>query len=283
MKATALLLPLLGIAIAAHTQTRINKTPMKAPESVIIHDGYYYISDTGGDPTKKDGDGVIYKMTPQGDVTVFADSLDSPKGSAIFRNILYVTDVDHIRGYDLRNGKQVFNLDMSATGSVLLNDITPRDENSIFVSATDINKIYIVQLGNTPSFEEVKISNPIRGANGLAYDSKRQRLYACGFGSLGTPDGQIGYIDLSAPEKKFVPLTTRTGYYDGITLTKNNKLIISDWVAFEKKGVIIELDINNGKVVTLNKEPISGPADFTIDKSGKIITPAMMEGNVMRF
>jgi hypothetical protein len=82
----------------------------------------------------------------------------------------------------------------------------------------------------------------------------------------------------------FIPLTNRLGYYDGIALTQHNsKLIVSDWVAFEKKGILLEVDLANGKVSTLNKELIAGPADFTIDTKGDVITPAMMEGNILQY
>nr|WP_295864512.1 hypothetical protein [uncultured Chitinophaga sp.] len=282
MKTIYLLLPLLTAANTGFGQMQqLNRTAMKAPESVYINGSDYYISDTGGDPTKKDGDGVLYKMNSNGDVTVFASGLDSPKGTWVLHNILYTPDVDKVKGFDLSTGKQVFTLDMAATGSVLLNDIAPMNDSTMFVSATDINKIYIVHLGAQPRYEELVFDNPVKGANGVIYDGKRKRLYVCGFGAAGTPNGEIGYVDLAQQDKKFVRLTDRTGYYDGIMLTKHHTLLVSDWVAFEKKGVVIEVDLNTGKTTTVNKEPISGPADFTLSKQGDVVTPAMMEGNVL--
>lgn len=284
MKTIHLLLPLLTAASTGFGQMQqLNRTAMKAPESIYIHGSDYYISDTGGDPSKKDGDGVLYKMNNQGEVSVFASGLDAPKGTWVLHNILYTPDVDKLKGFDLSTGKEVFTLDMAATGSSLLNDIAPMNDSTVFVSATDINKIYIVHLGTHPRYEELVFSNPVKGANGVIYDGQRKRLYVCGFGSAGTPNGEIGYVDLAPANKKFVRLTDRTGYYDGIALTKHNTLLVSDWVAFEKKGVVVEVDLKTGKTTTVNKEPISGPADFTLNKNGDVITPAMMEGNVLRF
>ncbi|MBC9932375.1 hypothetical protein [Chitinophaga qingshengii] len=284
MKKIRLLIPLLAAANIGFGQMKqLNKTSMKAPESVYIHGSNYYISDTGGDPTKKDGDGFIYKMNSQGAVSVFVSGLDSPKGLWQLHNILYTPDVDKVKGFDLATGKEVFTLDMSATGTSMLNDIAPMNDSTVFVSATDISKVYIVHLGKHPRYEELVFDNPVLGANGVIYDASRKRLYVCGFGSMGTPNGQIGYVDLTPSHKKFVLLTGRTGYYDGIALTKHNTLLVSDWVAFEKKGVILEIDLKTGKTTTVNKEPIPGPADFTLNPQGDIVTPAMMEGNVLQF
>ncbi|WP_212006227.1 hypothetical protein [Chitinophaga sp. HK235] len=282
-RAAALLFPLLTAATAGFAQQfKLNRTPMKAPESVYISGKNYYITDTGGDPSKKDGDGFIYKMDGKGNISVFASGLDAPKGSWVLNNIFYVTDVDQIKGFDLSNGKQVFTLDMAATGATLLNDMAAKDDSTLFVSASDISKIFIVHLGKSPRYEELIFSNPVKGANGVIYDSKQNRLYACGFGTAGKPNGEIGYIDLTPADKKFVLLTSRTGYYDGIILNRQKTaLLISDWVAFEKKGVILQLDLKSKEITTVNHEPIAGPADFTVDNNGNIITPAMMEGNVL--
>ncbi|SEW54413.1 hypothetical protein [Chitinophaga arvensicola] len=276
-----------SILLSSHTfaQQQLNKTAfMKAPESVAVYNNYYYIADIGegGDPTKKDGNGIIFRMDKKGGSTIFAQGLDAPKGAFVLHHTLFVADVDKVKGYDLDNGKELYNIDL-APASIFLNDITALNDSTLAVSATDVNKIFLVHLGKNPRTEELVYTNPINGANGIVYDAKSKRLYVCGFGNDNKPDGQLGYIDMGAAEKTFTTLTGRLGYYDGLALTANRKtLIFSDWIAFEKKGVILELDLASGKITTLNKEGIAGPADFTLD-AGDIITPEMMAGNVLKY
>lgn len=232
---------------------------------------------------KRDGNGVIFKMDQQGRSTIFATGLDAPKGAFILHNQLFVVDIDKVKGYNIADGKLLFNIDV-APATNFLNDIVAINDSTLVTSATDVNKLFLIHLGSHPRAEELGYTNPIRGTNGVVYDSKRKRLYVCGFGDAGKPDGQIGFIDMAAEKKVFTTLTDRLGYYDGIALTQHNtKLIISDWVAFEKKGVLLELDLSNGKITTLNQVLIAGPADFTLDSKGDVITPAMLEGNILKY
>lgn len=277
-----------ALLTGGHTfaQQQLNSTSfMHAPESVATDGKSFYIADVGegGDPTRKDGNGSIFKMDQQGHSSIFAKGLDAPKGAFLLHHQLFVADIDKIKGYDLKDGTLRFNIDV-APATNFLNDIVAINDSTLIASATDVNKLFLVHLDNHPRAEELLYTTPVRGTNGLVYDSKRKRLYVCGFGDAGKPDGQIGYIDMAATTKVFVPLTNRLGYYDGIALTQHNtKLIISDWVAFEKKGVLLELDLASGKVNTSNQVLIAGPADFIVDNKGDVITPAMLEGNILKY
>lgn len=276
------------ILFSGHTfaQQQLNNTAfLKAPESVAIYHNDYYIADVGegGNPTKKDGNGIIFRMDKKGNSSIFAKGLDAPKGAFVLHQTLFVADIDRVKGYDLNSGKEVYNIDL-APATIFLNDITAINDSTLAVSATDVNKIFLVHLGKNPRAAELPYTNPIKGANGVAYDASTKKLYVCGFGSDGKPDGQIGYIDMDATDKTFKTLTDRLGYYDGIALTADRKsLIISDWIAFEKKGVLLELNLATGAITTLNKEGIAGPADFTLDATGNVITPAMLAGNVLKY
>src|SRR5580658_1990054 len=84
-------------------QEKLNSTAfMYAPESVVTAGKYIYIADIGdgGDPVKKDSNGIIFKMDQQGKSTIFAKGLDAPKGAIILHNTIFVADVDKVKGYD---------------------------------------------------------------------------------------------------------------------------------------------------------------------------------------
>ncbi|MEI3797992.1 MULTISPECIES: hypothetical protein [unclassified Chitinophaga] len=267
-------------------QQKLNNSAfMHAPESVATDNNNYYIADIGegGNPTKKDGNGSISRMDKKGNGSILAKGLDAPKGAFILHHTLFVADIDKVKGYDIATGAQLYNIDF-APATAFLNDIAAINDTTLVVSATDVNKLFLVHLSKHPRMEELVYTNPIKGTNGVVYDTHTKKLYVCGFGGDNKPDGQIGYIDMAATEKVFKPLTSRPGYYDGIALTAHNtQLIISDWVAFEKKGILLKLDLASGKVTTLNEEPVAGPADFTLDAAGAAIVPAMLEGNILRY
>lgn len=267
-------------------QQKLNNSAfMHAPESVATDNNNYYIADIGegGNPTKKDGNGSIFRMDKKGNGSILAKGLDAPKGAFILHHTLFVADIDKVKGYDIATGAQLYNIDF-APATAFLNDIAAINDTTLVVSATDVNKLFLVHLSKHPRVKELVYTNPIKGTNGVVYDTHTKKLYVCGFGGDNKPDGQIGYIDMAATEKVFKPLTSRPGYYDGIALTAHNtQLIISDWVAFEKKGILLKLDLASGKVTTLNEEPVAGPADFTLDAAGAAIVPAMLEGNILRY
>lgn len=57
-------------------------------------------------------------------------------------------------------------------------------------------------------------------------------------------------------------------------------LYISNWVAFEKKGIIQILNTKTNQISQINlPELIAGPADFTIYKN-QLIIPEMMAGTI---
>lgn len=153
----------------------------------------------------------------------------------------------------------------------------------LFVTATDLHKIFTIHLSGTPTFEELVIADSIKGPNGITYSKKDDRLYVCGFGENFMPVGEIGYIDLGKPIKHFTKLTSRQGYYDGIGILDDHTIVVSDWVAFEKKGVIFMVNIHTGEINNINKELIAGPADFMVNDKREIISPEMMQSRIIKF
>ena len=249
-------------------------------ESVASDGKYIYAADIGKElnPTAKDGDGKIIKLDLKGNIidSIFSkEILNAPKGIAIANGILFAGDIDKLVALDLKTGKKLYDIPFSDSVS-FLNDITVVDKATLYISATDKSKIYKVNL-TTKTYSELITDKTISGTNGLFFDKKSNRLYVNGMGSDNKPNGIVGYVDLST--NKFTQLAKIEGLFDGIYLS-NGKLYTSNWVAFEKKGIIQIIDIKTNHVseVKLN-EPIAGPADFTILKN-QIIIPEMMTGAI---
>ncbi|HVO74609.1 MAG TPA: hypothetical protein VMT35_11345 [Ignavibacteriaceae bacterium] len=268
-------------------QEKLNKFPLQNPESIAQSGEYYYVSNLGKElnPSAKDGDGIIWKLSKSGAPgdSVFARGLNAPKGTVILNGTLFTADVDKVSAYDVQSGEKKYDIDLSGTKAAFLNDIAVKDDSTLFVSATDLNKIFIIRLGAKPSFEELILNDKLRGPNGLAYDKKNNRLFVCGYGTNNQPNGEVGYIELDKEQKTFTKVSDMQGYFDGIAILNDNEIIVSNWVGFEKKGIIYKININDRNAQAINTEPIGGPADFMLVEQNQILVPAMLEGSLLKF
>ncbi len=273
----------LFMAITTNAQTNKTISGFHHVESVASDGRYMYAADIGSalTPAAKDGDGKIIKLDNKGqivDAAFIKETLNAPKGLAINKEQLFVNDIDRLVVFDLNTGAKLYEIDFSAATS-FLNDIAVWDNTTLFVSATDKNKLFKVDLASK-SFTEIVTDKTIAGINGLFCHKKASRLYVNGFGSENKPNGIIGYVSLK--DNSFHKLTEMEGLYDGIFIYKD-VLYVSNWMAFEKKGIVLAFGIfnpNGTKVVRINTgEPISGPADFII-VNDQLIVPAMMTGEI---
>jgi hypothetical protein len=272
----------LCVLFAINSNAQITKTinGFHHVESVATDGKYIYAADIGTEltPAAKDGDGQIVKLDKKGNIieASFAkEKLNAPKGLAISKNILFLNDIDRIVAIDLNSGSTLYEIDFSKDSS-FLNDIAVWDNNTLFVSATDKSKLFRVNLVDK-TYTEIATDKTIAGINGLYCVNKGRRLYVNGFGSDDKPNGIIGYINLK--DNSFTKVTSLEGYFDGI-FVNNDVLYVSNWVAFEKKGVIMAINTFSTKCIKLKSiEPIAGPADFII-QNDELILPAMLSGEI---
>lgn len=260
-------------------------TGFSLPESIASDGQFVYVSNMGEklDPAAKDLDGYISKLSLSGEVLERrflpkTGNLSSPKGIAIDKGRLYVADVDQLLAYDLKSAVFLFSLDFSAEGTHFLNDIAVKDPDTLFVSATDVGKIYQVNVGKKPSYRTLGVT--LRGPNGLCYHNGR--LYVVGFGSNNQPDGELGVLQFQGEKVDYQALSDAQGYFDGLSVAGNGHLLFSDWVAFEKKGIIKTYD-EKTKIMSALAMPdkLSGPADFWLnEKTQTLWIPEMMAGKI---
>ncbi|WP_333601458.1 hypothetical protein, partial [Flavobacterium sp.] len=241
---------------------------------------YLYVADIGKalTPDAKDGDGKIVKLDQKGtvlDSTFVKETLNAPKGLAIDKGVIFLNDIDRLVAADLKTGAVLYQIDFSKD-THFLNDIAVWDSNTLYVSATDNNKLFKVNLANK-SYSEIVIDKPIAGINGLYCAKKASLLYVNGLGSNNKANGVVGYINLK--NNTFTQLTTVEGIYDGLFMA-NDVLYTSNWVAYEKKGILLSIQLSNHRINRIPiTEPIAGPADFVID-GNTIIVPAMLSGEL---
>lgn len=249
-----------------------------SPESVISDGKNFYVSNVGQklEPTVKDGDGFISQLAPDGKIRKlkFITGLDAPKGMAVLGGKLYVTDVDKVKGFDLQSGKEIFNLDFSKENLFFLNDLCRKDEKTLFVSATDKNMVYEIDL-ETKSYAPLQLSDSLSSPNGLFYSSAENTLYVACYGDSGS----VVKINMKSDAKKPVSVLGLKGMFDGLYVTAG-MLAVSDW----KTGKVFYISRWNkteGEQVNEWLNGFKGPADFWYDEiKGMFYVPDMPAGKL---
>jgi DNA-binding beta-propeller fold protein YncE len=273
---------LLMVCIAAHGETT-NK--FASPESVLFDQSHFYVSNVGEklNPTAEDGDGYISLVDTKGNIIeqkYFDIPLNAPKGMAIDNNILYVADINRVVGLDVKTRQKIFEVSLKDQNVSFLNDIAIDKNGILYVSATDTGEIYQINLRLTA--DEAPASRlPIKkipGPNGLVYDAQTHSLWIASFGSGNAQKGELGKLDVASLH--YEKVTDVSGMLDGIAIKDNNTVLVSDWVAFDNSGRIIEIDLATGTQKVLANQ-IGGPADFVyISESKQLVIPRMIESRI---
>lgn len=250
-----------------------------SPESIYGNKHGIFVSNVGKEllPLEKDNDGFISKLDSNGNVIEkkFISNLNAPKGMNSIDDILYVADIDTIKGFDLNNKKEVFNLPIK--NAVFLNAIEILDNNTLLVSDTGTGIIHVIDINNNKYDTFVKLDSKFGGPNGLLLDKNNNRLIVVGYDPAGKSKGSVVAIDLN--NKKQLAITKPLGALDGIVFAKNGDMLVSDW-GEDLKGVIYRID-KNGNVKTIKMDFMQGPADIFSDGENLWI-PKMAESKILK-
>ncbi|MCU0419468.1 MAG: ATP-binding protein [Cyclobacteriaceae bacterium] len=124
-------------------------TLMTTSESVIFdnQNNVLYVANINGNPTGKDGNGFISKVSLEGGIMEhqWITGMDAPKGMGIHQGKLYVTDIDRIHEIDIAAQKIVNTYPVP--GAKFLNDITTGSDGSVYISDMDTHEILVLANG----------------------------------------------------------------------------------------------------------------------------------------
>ncbi|MGH2327822.1 ATP-binding protein [Campylobacter taeniopygiae] len=249
-----------------------------SPESVFVDKNAMYVSNVGKklEPLAKDNDGFISKLDKNGKVLEykFLSNLNAPKGMKEIKNVLYVVDIDTLKGFNLSTKKEVFNLPIK--GAIFLNDIEKLNDTTLLISDTGTGIVHKVDLKTKKYDELLKLDlKEFGGPNGLFLH--KNLLYIAGYDPSGVSGGVVLSYDLK--NKKIQVIKSEKEPYDGIIL-KNDILYVSSW-GKDLKGVIYGLNLKNKSVKKLDLPLMKGPADIFLDKNNLWI-PKMAEGKILK-
>ncbi len=196
-------------------------TTLTTCESVIYDAkrGTIYVACMNGEADKKDGNGYIAKLTPEGKIETvqWAAGLDAPKGMGILGDKLYVTDIDQLVEIDIPTAKVAKKHPVK--GAKFLNDITV-SANTVFFTDMNANKIH--QFAPGGKLAEFLADTTLGTPNGLYFDSTSQSLYLATFG-----DQRFKKIDLAS--KKIENLTDGIEQGDGVVNLGQGDFLVSSW------------------------------------------------------
>lgn len=197
------------------------KPGLRVPESVLYDQvgQILYVSNINGKPTEKNGQGFISKVSLDGQILnlKWTVGLNAPKGSAIYKNSFFVSDIDRLAEIDMGTGE--IRAMYPAPGAVFLNDVAVDGDGQVYVSDMDEKQSAIWKLSGETFAVWVK-SPEIQSPNGLHMEANTLIV-----GNSG--DGKIKSIGLS--DRKIVDVATVGSGIDGLRPDGEGNYIVSDW------------------------------------------------------
>ena len=231
------------------------KQELRVPESVLYDEetNILYVSNINGKSAEKNGQGFISRVSLDGKIAVlkWATGLNAPKGSAMYKNKLYVSDIDHVVEIDLNTGKILAN--HPAPGAQFLNDVAADAAGNVYVSdmSPDNSAIYKLSQGRmTVWMKGPEISRP----NGLYMEEQRLLV-----GNSG--DGSLKAINL--PAKRISTIAQVGSGIDGLRSDGKGNYFISDWqgktsLVTASGKIIVLIDTTASKINAADLEYIQG-------------------------
>lgn len=254
-------------------------TGLKAPESFLADPSgdQYFISNVNGDPDTRDNNGFIAKLDQSGKVVKLdfirgGDGntvLHAPKGMAIVNQVLYVADLDALRAFDKTTGRPILTVSFAnsrqAPGgeTVALADVIYDGTGLLYVSDTDANTIYRIDIARQHAVSVLVHDVALAGPRGLAVAPKTGHLIVVSWAKGKildvSPDGAVTELVSNSW------LTARFHNLDGVDFDRFDNMYVSDFTA----GKVWRMR-PNGKFEVI-AEFLPTPADISVDRKNHLI------------
>ncbi len=193
---------------------------------------FAWVSNVGGNPTEKDGNGFIAKIALKDGKIItreWASGLNGPKGLAQAGGRLYVADIDQLVAIDAATGKILERYD--APGAKFLNDVAADSAGRIYVSDSSTSAIWRLADGK---FEKWMEGEALKFPNGLHVVGDKLIIAAWGApGTSAASSAPANLVEVSIPDKTVRNLGdgTPVGNLDGLEPLDDHSYLVTDWVA----------------------------------------------------
>lgn len=260
------------------------------PESVLYdaEQDVLFVSNMHGAGSDKDGRGYIVRLNA-GDYSggvVFAESgkdgveLNAPKGMTLRDSVLWVTDIDVLRGFDRRTGRPVGTIDLRPYGAILLNDVATGPNGELYVTDTAIrmtekgtiyeNNDRIFSVSADGSIGVVAQGDQLKSPNGIKWHPQRQRWIVAGFDPFESVVYELPQEIGGAPKI----IARGWGNFDGLEILKDGSIVVTSW---DDSSLHI---IREGRHYRIAGN-LQQPADLGLDtRRNRLLIPSVILGRV---
>lgn len=178
-------------------------------------------------------------------------------GIVTLDNILYVVDMNMLKGFNLSTKKQVLNLPISGTNT--LSDIAIKDSNTLLVADRDTGLILLIDLKKKSYYTFVTIESSLGTLQNIAIF--KDYLYASAFDKQHSKSHLLR-INLETKEVSVIyEFSEKIG---GIALTENGGIILAG-LGQNNDGRLYKIS-QNGKLYTIDlDEDLQYPTKFWFD------------------
>lgn len=266
----------------AETTEKWTLSGFSHPESVDLDIPHQvlYVSNIGGAPLDKDGNGFISKLSRDGKLLQlkWIEGLNAPKGMVMQGFKLWVTDIDRLVEIDTRTA--TITNTYPAEGAVFLNDPAVDAKGNVYVSDIAKRKIWKLSDGKM----EIWYGNDdLMHINGLRviYGGK---LLVAGWGrgmhDDGSTDslGNLFTINLKTMAAENFGDGRPVGNLDGLERDAHGGFLATDFIA----GALLRVGKDGSFETLVDLAPGSADLD-TIDKGRTAIVPRMLEDTVTAY
>lgn len=248
---------------------------LSSPESFITDEstGLYFISNINGSPGQRNNAGYITKLDKSGKVIEkeFIKGgrdgvvLNAPKGLLILGEILYVSDIDYVRGFDKETGKARVAVDLREFEAGFLNDLAADGGGNIYVTDMTTNRVFKVEPSNgykvSVLVEDARLGSP----NGIRFHAKSGKLALVSYDT-----GRIFWMDLSGVFEKHMEISYAS--LDGVDFDERGRMYVSSFGG----GKIYRIGDHSVRVI---KSDLVTPADISLDTKNRLILVPSLKGN----
>lgn len=218
-------------------------TILPVPESVLPYHKIkgLFVSNINGAANAKDGNGSIAIVNYDGTISNlnWINGLNAPKGMAIYKNSLWVADIDEMVEIDITKAAIIKKIKIPK--AIFLNDVTVDKKGNVYVSDTRDKKIYKITNDSVLLY-----INNLQAPNGLLW--YKNNLMVLDNGNLLQYNLNNEVTTLASGMEKST---------DGIVAVKNG-FLVSCWI-----GTIYYIDKEGVKTKILDtQEQKSNTADI---------------------